>query len=265
MERKLPWHLDMAGLDHPPYRRQRASVLLAACACLTAQLTAQLAAQPTQQQQQPRLDAAERDVVERGNDLRRTHGQKPTTPDPALTASAREFAAYMARTDRYGHDADGRQPAERARAQGYEYCMVSENIAHQFSSAGFGSIELARGFVQGWIESPGHRRNLLAPEATDTGVAIARSARSGRYYAVQMFGRPATLRVRFALSNRSGSALRYTVDGQSYALSRGQTRWHERCRPPALSLNRPGKPPLALHPADGAHYRIEPGLSVIGG
>jgi Cysteine-rich secretory protein family len=145
---------------------------------------------------------------------------------------------------------------------------VSENIGYQFSSAGFGSIELARGFVQDWIESPGHRRNLLAPEATDIGVAIARSARSGRYYAVQMFGRPATLRVRFALSNRNSSALRYAVDGRSNTLIRGETRWHELCRPPTVKLNLPGKDtPIALQPADGAHYRIEavgPGLHLIG-
>jgi uncharacterized protein YkwD len=257
VEQKLPGRLAMEDFDHPPSRSWRASIVpAAACACLVAQALAQ----PVPQE--PRLDEAERHVVERSNDLRRAHGQAPTTPTPALTASAREFAAYMARTDRYAHDADGRQPAQRASARGYEHCMVSENIAYQFSSAGFGSLELARGFVQGWIDSPGHRRNLLAPEATDTGVAIARSARSGRYYAVQMFGRPATLSVRFALSNRSASALRYTIDGQPYVLNRGQTRWHEQCRTPTVQVKLPGKDmPVGLQPADGAHYRLEAGSS----
>jgi uncharacterized protein YkwD len=43
--------------------------------------------------------------------------------------------------------------------------------------------------VEGWKRSPGHRRNLLAREATQTGVAVARSDQ-GYYYAVQLFGRP---------------------------------------------------------------------------
>ncbi len=34
------------------------------------------------------------------------------------------------------------------------------------------------------------RKNMLAPEVTETGVAVARSGKTGRYYAVQMFGRP---------------------------------------------------------------------------
>jgi len=203
------------------------------------------------------LADAERDVVARSNDLRRAQGLPPTLPDAALSASARAFADYMARTDRYDHDADGREPAERARASGYQACRVSENIAYQFSSAGFGSAALARGFIEGWIDSPGHRRNLLDPAATDTGVAVARSARSGRYYAVQMFGRPETLSVRFALSNGSAATVHYAVDGQHHALTRGATRWHRHSLPPTVNLTLPGKAtPLALRPADGAHYRI---------
>lgn len=36
----------------------------------------------------------------------------------------------MAKTGKYGHAADGRKPAERAAAHGYEYCIVRENIAY---------------------------------------------------------------------------------------------------------------------------------------
>lgn len=208
--------------------------------------------------QQPRLDEVEREIVEGSNALRQAHGQPPASPDPALTAAAREFAAYMARTDRYGHDADGSDPPERAKAQAYEACMVSENIAWQVSSTGFGTTALARGFFEGWFESPGHRRNLLAPLATETGVGVAHSAGSGRYYAVQMFGRPARLQVHFALSNHSASALRYTVDDEAFTLARGETGRHQRCQPPTLRLEAAGgAEPTTWQPADGAHYRIE--------
>src|SRR5207253_2501467 len=128
-------------------------------------------------------------------------------PNRALADTARDFAEFMARTDRYGHEADGQQPSQRATAHGYGYCMVAENIAFQYSSAGFRSGELARRFVEGWKQSPGHRHNMLEPDATETGVAVAQSPKSGRYYAVQMFGRPQALRVAFRIANRSTTTL----------------------------------------------------------
>lgn len=201
----------------------------------------------------------ERDMVERSNAFRREQGLPALAPERALAAAARDFAAYMARTDRYGHEADGRTPAERSQAQGYDHCMVAENIAMQYSSRGFSGPELARGFVQGWIDSPGHRENLLSSTATDIGLAIARSPASGRWYAVQLFGRPMSRAVRFELSNRSGTSLRYSLDDKVYALLPGVTRSHQTCSPPALSMSLPGADAVRLRPADGARLRVETG------
>ena len=50
-------------------------------------------------------------MVERTNAFRLEQGLGAVKPDPALEASARDFAAYMARTDRYGHEADGATPS----------------------------------------------------------------------------------------------------------------------------------------------------------
>jgi len=129
-------------------------------------------------------------VVEGTNHFRLDHGLGPVVPERRLATAAREFAAYMAQADRLDHAADGRQPWGRAKAQGYEYCLVAENIAYQFDSRGFATAQLAQELVAGWERSPGHRKNMLEREAVDTAVAVARSPRSGRYYAVQMFGQP---------------------------------------------------------------------------
>jgi uncharacterized protein YkwD len=205
------------------------------------------------------IAAAERQVIERSNAFRQSQSLAPLAPDATLTASAQAFAAYMARTDRYGHEADGRKPSERAQAHGYAYCMVAENIAMLYSSAGYETGELAAKYMQGWIDSPGHRKNLLAAEATDIGVAIAQSASSGRYYAVQLFGRPARLLLKFSLYNRSREPLRYQLDDQSYALPSGMTRSHEQCTAPALSLTLPGSAEtVTLQPVNGTQYRFEP-------
>ena len=139
-----------------------------------------------------RVDAneVERIVVEDTNEFRQENGLATTRPAAGLRRTAEDFAAYMARTDNYGHEADGRTPGERARRKGYDWCRVSENISYQWSSHDFDTEELARRLVTGWKKSPGHRRNMLDPRVTETAVAVARSSRSGRYYAVQLFGQP---------------------------------------------------------------------------
>jgi uncharacterized protein YkwD len=129
-------------------------------------------------------------VIEGTNRLRQEHGLRRVEPEGRLARAALEFAAYMAQVDRLDHEADGREPSGRARAQGYDYCLVAENIAYEFHSAGFTTSQLADQLLAGWEHSAGHLRNMLARDATETAVAVARSGRTGRYYAVQMFGRP---------------------------------------------------------------------------
>ena len=130
-------------------------------------------------------------IVEETNRFRVEEKVAGVLPSAALAATAREFAQFLAATDKFGHAADGRDPAARVRGHGYDYCMVSENIAYQFRSQGFESpAELGRVFVEGWKRSPGHRTNLRDREATEIGVAVAHSAHTRRYYAVQAFARP---------------------------------------------------------------------------
>jgi uncharacterized protein YkwD len=129
-------------------------------------------------------------VVQETNELRREHGRPRLEREGKLEEAARDFARYLARTGRFDHDADGRTPGARARSQGYKWCFIAENIAYQYDSRGYATEALARELFDGWKKSAGHRKNLLAREATQTAVAIARSEKTGYYYAVQLFGRP---------------------------------------------------------------------------
>lgn len=202
---------------------------------------------------------SERLIVARVNALRVSHGLTPLAEVSALSASALAFAQHMARHDAYGHGADGRTAAQRVQAAGYRHCVVAENIAWQHSSRGLGAAELARRLAEGWERSPGHRRNLLDADVTDTGVAVARSAASGRYYAVQLLARPAWRRLQFRLSNDGASPLAYRFDGQAHTLAPRSTATHEHCRAAELSLHPAGQPaPTVLQPTDGAHYRVGP-------
>jgi uncharacterized protein YkwD len=172
-----------------------------------------------------------------------------------LAKTSRYFADFMARTDKYGHTADGNEPWERAKKNGYDYCLVLENIAYQFSSEDFATADLATRFVEAWKKSPGHRKNMLDPDVTETDVAVAHAEKSGRYYAVQMFGRPRSAAIVFKLTNSAGTTVTYTLDGKEYTVKPRFTITHEVCRPPELKLSKSngetaseGEP---FHPRDG--------------
>src|SRR5262249_11269618 len=112
---------------------------------------------------------------------------------------------------------------------------------YQYNSRGFTTDELARGFFEAWKNSPGHRKNMLDPDVTETGVAIAHSDKSGYYYAVQMFGRPKSLAIEFRLSDQSDSPIEYRIGSQSFTLEPHYIRTHTRCRPEEVTVQLPGK------------------------
>lgn len=196
-------------------------------------------------------------VVRMTNEFRAQEGRGRVEVNARLTEAARYFAAYMAKTGQFGHEADGSEPATRAKQHGYDYCIVSENIAYRYSSAGFATRELAQGFVDGWKQSPGHRQNMLDPDVTQTGAAIARGTRTGYYHAVQMFGRPASQSIRFSIANRSSMAVRYRIGGTTLTLVPRQTRTHTQCRSQELRIDWPGKQrETTITPKDGDRFAI---------
>jgi hypothetical protein len=198
-------------------------------------------------------------IIERSNALRGARGLAPAEPDPQLTAAARSFARFMAREEAYGHEADGRTVMQRVAEAGYRHCIVAENIAWQYSSRDFDPAVLAQRFMDGWQQSPSHRRNLLDADVTDIGVAVARSAASGRYYAVQVLARPEARSLRFRISNDGQVPLLYRVDGRAYRLDSRGSATHEHCRAAEVTLQVPGqRHPTVLQPVDGGHYRVGP-------
>jgi uncharacterized protein YkwD len=185
-------------------------------------------------------------------------GLEGLTVNRALSDAAQQFADFMAGTDQYSHEADGRKPADRALAHGYQHCVLAENIAYRFSSSGFDSEQLAAQLMQGWEQSPRHRHNMLLPSVTDIGVGIARSERTQRYYAVQMFGRPKSAASRFQIVNGIDVPVRYQLDAATYELPPRVTRTHEGCFSGALEVLAPA--PGAggsIAPRSGARYTVQ--------
>src|SRR5262249_23469979 len=143
--------------------------------------------------------------------------------------------------NRYGHTADGSRPADRAKAHGYDYCILAENIAYQYSSAGFTADELAREFFHVWEQSPEHRKNMLDADVTDTGIGVAHSPDTGYFYAVQPFARPRSKSLHFQIANRTATTVEYQVGDRTYSLPPRYTRTHEQCRPAPVKFQWPAE------------------------
>jgi len=127
----------------------------------------------------------ESEVVDLVNLERAAQGLHPLTADERLATAARDHSSDMGLQGYFSHDSlDGRQFFERILDAGYAYNYCGENIA-----AGYATPEMA---VQGWMNSPGHRANILEPQFCDIGVGYVYVAGSpyGHYW-TQDFGRAA--------------------------------------------------------------------------
>ena len=108
----------------------------------------------------------------------------PLKKEPKLMRAAQAYADLMAARDQMSHTIGGLTLADKAKVVGYEFRLLSENIAL--------NSRLAGDFVVGeqWMKSTGHRKNLLASDITNIGIGIAGPSKKNRYYYCQLFGTP---------------------------------------------------------------------------
>lgn len=210
----------------------------------------------------PDLSTVARLIIEKTNRFRQQENRPSLTVNVDLVKAADYFAHYMAKTNKFGHTADGNQPADRVKKYGYDYCIVAENVAYEFSSAGFADQDLAEKLFEGWKHSPEHRKNMLDPDVSEIGVAVARSEETQYFYAVQDFGRPKSRAITFQITNDADETVHYEIAGRQFTLPSQYTRTHERCRPEELSVSLPNKEKeqpantKKLRPANGDHFAI---------
>lgn len=119
-----------------------------------------------------------------------TNIQRQESGLPVLIASAKLNEAAdrkvgeMFQKQYFAHvSPDGRQASDLASSSGYEYIAIGENLA-------LGNFENDGALVRAWMDSPGHRENILNKKFRDLGVAAARGVYEGKttWLAVQIFG-----------------------------------------------------------------------------
>jgi len=119
----------------------------------------------------------EQEVIRLTNEERAAGGCGPLTNNDMLHAAALGHSVDMAENDYFSHTSrDASKMVDRVERQGYRWRSLAENIAAGYRSAA--------AVVEGWMNSSGHRDNIMNCGLTEIGVGFH------NYYWTQNFGTP---------------------------------------------------------------------------
>jgi uncharacterized protein YkwD len=128
------------------------------------------------------IETLEQKCLQEVNRLREAHGLMRLEFYEPLLSVARDYSRRMAEERFFAHtDPDGltvRQRVDRARIK---WRMIGENLAY---SNGYTNPVAAS--VTGWMDSPGHRKNMLDPDFRQTAIGVWISS-NGTVYFTEIF------------------------------------------------------------------------------
>ncbi len=107
---------------------------------------------------------------------------QPLALNPQLTAAALRHSKDMANNNFFSHvGSDGSKFYERIKDAGYHYKSAAENIAAGYSTPA--------AVMNGWMNSDGHRKNILNSNYREMGLALVKKSGTSYYnYWTQNFG-----------------------------------------------------------------------------
>lgn len=130
-------------------------------------------------------DVRQQDVIADTNAERLKAGEVSLIESTTLDRVARAKAEHMSENDYWSHIApDGTTPWYFFEQEGYTYLYAGENLARGFNTSA--------GVVEGWMNSPGHKRNMLSVNYTEVGVAVKDVVLGGEQttLVVAVYGQP---------------------------------------------------------------------------
>ena len=132
----------------------------------------------------PHADYFAQESIVLVNEARARAGLAYLTENRTLGRVAMAYSERMARENFYGHvDPQGKQVSDRIAATGYLAQASAENIAR-------GQADPAT-VVDGWLNSPGHRANIMNPDLREIGAGYAVTTFSPYYhYWTHVFATP---------------------------------------------------------------------------
>ncbi len=126
-------------------------------------------------------------IIAQTNIQRYDNGQlPPLLENMSLNASAKTKADDMFSSQYFEHiSPSGVGPGELVKNHGYDYILTGENLI-------LGNFKSEAEIVQAWMNSPGHRANIVNNRFTEIGVAIVKGTYKGEtvWIGVQEFGLP---------------------------------------------------------------------------
>jgi uncharacterized protein YkwD len=129
------------------------------------------------------MTAAQQKILKLTNQERKQKELPPLKPNALLFKVAQAHSENMAKQGKMEHKLDGLTPMQRVRAAGYAYARVHENIG-----AGDADVPL-EDLMKAWMDSKGHRENILSELCTEIGLGVAKD-QNGQVYYTQLFGKP---------------------------------------------------------------------------
>jgi len=128
------------------------------------------------------IKAIESEVVRLVNVERSKKGLQPLKENWQLSRVARYKSADMANKNYFSHTSPTYgSPFRMMESFGIKYSSAGENIAY--------GQKTAQAVMTAWMNSPGHRSNILSPSYTQIGVGYATN-KNGVAYWTQMFIKP---------------------------------------------------------------------------
>jgi uncharacterized protein YkwD len=111
-------------------------------------------------------------VIDLMNQQRAAYGLAPLAPAGELTQAADRHASDEAANDFSSHTgSDGSDPIQRMTDAGYEGVSYAENIGYAWGSDP-SYVWADQDMMDWWMNSPGHRANILNPDFTEVGVSV---------------------------------------------------------------------------------------------
>lgn len=135
-------------------------------------------------------ESFEQEVVRLTNQVRLDNGLLPLKSVDSLVNAARFHATDMSEENFFSHTS-----YDRVNDELVESCHWGDRLSTYYSNAQWRSENIAAGYdtparvVDGWMNSDGHRRNILSPNNWEIGVGYFQGSGSYRNYWVQDFGR----------------------------------------------------------------------------
>lgn len=127
------------------------------------------------------------------NEQRTQNGLAALKVDQGVSNAAVKHSQNMARTGIFSHVIDGKGPADRLKDENVSFTAYGENIYYNWCQSNGKPAYAVDGFpqkaVSAWMNSSGHRANILNPDFTHTGIGIWAIPRDnkGYMYTTQVF------------------------------------------------------------------------------